>query len=66
EQTSRQFKRSIYVSKDIKAGEEFTTENIKIIRPGDGLEPKHIDKVLGKVAAKDLVKGTPLSWSILV
>jgi pseudaminic acid synthase len=58
---SRQFKRSIYVSKDIQAGEIFTTENIRVIRPGDGLEPKYWEQILGTKAAKNWKKGTPLA-----
>jgi len=65
EKKSRQFKRSIYISKDIKEGELLTDENLKIIRPGDGLDPKFLEEVLGRKAAKDLVKGTPLSWHIV-
>lgn len=60
EKSSKQFKRSIYVVKDIKAGEKFTADNIKIIRPGDGLEPKFWEKILGKKASSDLKRGTPL------
>lgn len=57
---SKQFKRSIYVVKDIKAGEKFSKDNIKIIRPGDGLEPKFWEKILGEKAPSDLKRGTPL------
>ncbi len=58
---SRQFKRSIYVTKDIEKGEFFTPENIRVIRPGDGLHPKYWEEVLGTKAAKDWKKGTPLT-----
>jgi sialic acid synthase SpsE len=61
EEKSRQFRRSIYVTKDMKAGEVFSTENIKVIRPGDGLEPKYFEEVLGMVAKQDIAFGTPLS-----
>jgi N-acetylneuraminate synthase len=60
EQRSRQFKRSIYVTKDIEIGEEFTTENIRVIRPGDGLHPKFWEQVLGTKATQDWKRGTPL------
>lgn len=63
EEKSLFFKRSIYVSKDIKAGEIFSAENIKVIRPGDGLEPKYYDLMIGRKSAKDLKKGTPLNWN---
>lgn len=62
EQKSRQFKRSIYVSKDIQAGEIFTTENIRVIRPGDGLHPKFFEQVLGTKSTKSWKRGTPLTW----
>lgn len=61
-----EFKRSVYVSKDIKKGETFSPDNIRIIRPGFGLEPKYYDLVLGKKAKEDIKKGTPLSWDILL
>ena len=47
---SRQFSRSLYVSKDIKKGETFTEENIRSVRPGYGMHPKHLNEVLGKIA----------------
>jgi len=60
---SRKLSRSLFVVKDINKGEVFTEENVRSIRPGYGLEPKHLDDVLGKKAKKDLEKGTPLSLS---
>lgn len=65
EEKSRQFKRSIYAQKDIKQGETLTVDNIKVIRPGDGLHPKYWEQVLGTVAKTDIPKGTPLSWSLV-
>lgn len=62
EKKSRQRRRSIYISKDIKKGEELSKENIKVIRPGYGLKPKYMDQVLGKQSKHDLYKGQPLSW----
>lgn len=61
EKKSLLFKRSIYVVKDIKAGEAFTEENIRVIRPGDGMLPKYYESILGKTSQTDLVKGTPLN-----
>ncbi|MCT7912440.1 pseudaminic acid synthase [Arcobacter lacus] len=55
---SRQFSRSLYVSKDIKKGEILTEENIKSVRPGYGLHPKYLKDVLGKSINQDLLKGT--------
>lgn len=61
EQKSRQFRRSIYVVKDIKKGDLFTLDNIKVIRPGDGLAPKHFESLIGKKASRDFKFGTPLT-----
>ena len=65
EEKSRVFKRSIYVAQPIVAGEAFTADNLRIIRPGDGLLPRYWDVVLGRRAAKDLRPGTPLAWDAL-
>ncbi|MCY7945779.1 pseudaminic acid synthase [Bacillus atrophaeus] len=62
EKASLKFRRSIYVKKDIKAGEIFTKENIKVVRPGYGLEPKYFDLIIGKTAKKHISAGTPLGW----
>ena len=65
EEKSVFFKRSIYVSKDIKKGEKFSTDNLRIIRPANGLAPKYWDDVIGKIAKTELKAGTPLttgSW----
>jgi pseudaminic acid synthase len=66
EAKSRIFRRSLFVVKDIRAGEVFTEESIRSIRPGHGLPPKHLTDVLGRRAAKDIVSGTPLSWSLVI
>jgi len=50
----------------MKAGEAFTAETLRAIRPGLGLSPKYHDVILGKRANKDLKKGTPVSWDLLV
>ena len=65
EQKSLRFRRSIYVTRDIKAGEKLTKENIRVIRPGFGLAPKYYEIVLGKVVNRDVEKGTPLSWDLI-
>ncbi|MBQ9991319.1 MAG: pseudaminic acid synthase [Lachnospiraceae bacterium] len=57
--------RSLFVVKDMKAGEAFTAENIRSIRPGDGLHTRHYEEVLGKTAKTDLKKGTPLAWELI-
>lgn len=59
------FRRSLFVTQDIKAGEEITNENVRSIRPGHGLLPKHLPAVLGRRAAKDLSAGTPLEWDAM-
>jgi pseudaminic acid synthase len=60
EEKSKAFKRSIYVVKNIRAGEKFTPENIRVIRPGDGLHPKYYESVLQQSAKVDLERGKPL------
>jgi len=65
EKASLKFRRSIYVAKDIKAGEKFTKENIRVIRPGYGLEPKYFERIIGLTANQDLKAGTPLSFDLL-
>ncbi len=64
-QQARDYKRSLFVVNDIMAGEIFTEENIKSIRPGHGLHPKKIMDVIGKQAKKDIKKGTPLNWNLI-
>jgi pseudaminic acid synthase len=60
EKKSLLFKRSIYVVKDIQAGEKFTDENIRVIRPGDGLAPKYYENIVGQKAKRNLYFGVPL------
>lgn len=59
------FRRSLYVVKDIKAGEALSVENVRAIRPGFGLPPKFMNFVLGKTARSDAKRGTPLSFDLL-
>ncbi len=66
EEKSRVFKRSIYVARPVAAGEALTTDNLRVIRPSDGLLPRFWDVVLGRRAARALVPGTPLSWDALL
>jgi pseudaminic acid synthase len=65
EEKSRLYKRSIYVARPIAAGEAFTSDNLKIIRPGDGLWPRHWELVLSRRATRDLQPGTALTWESL-
>ncbi len=62
EQIAKGCRRSLFVVNDIREGEKITLENVRSIRPGDGLEPKFLPQVLGKVARRDLKRGTPFSW----
>lgn len=65
EQKSRVFRRSLFVVRDIDAGERFTNENIRSIRPSNGLMPKHLKSILGKKASRRLTQGTPLSFDMV-
>ena len=59
------YRRSIYVIKDIKLGQLFTKQNIRSIRPGEGLLPKYFNIVLGRRAKVEIKRGTPLSWDLV-
>ena len=62
----RIFRRSIFVTKDMKAGEKFEEHvNVRSIRPGNGLHSRHMSDVVGKTAKTDIAKGTPMDWSLL-
>lgn len=65
EAKSIQFRRSLYIVKDLKAGETLTAENVRTIRPGFGLPSKHLEQVLGCVVRNDVSRGTPMSWSLI-
>jgi pseudaminic acid synthase len=62
---SRSFSRSLFVVEDIKKGEIFTNSNIKSIRPGFGLHPRHLKDIIGKKVRTDIRKGTPLNWDLI-
>ena len=59
------FRRSLYFVKNIGAGEVITEEHVRSIRPGYGLEPKYIDKIIGLVAIKNISKGYPVNLSFI-
>lgn len=63
ESKSRVFRRSLFVVRDMRAGEEFTGETVRSIRPGYGLAPRYLQTVLGRRAAHDIKRGTPMDWS---
>jgi N-acetylneuraminate synthase len=65
ETSSMQFRRSLYVVKDMKAGDALTTENLRRIRPGFGLPPRFFEVVLGMTVKQHVKKGTPLVWEML-
>jgi len=65
ERGSIAFRRSLYVVRDIATGEALTARNVRSIRPGHGLPPKHLPEVLGRRAAHDLKRGEPLDWDAL-
>ncbi len=65
EASSRVFRRSLFVVQDVKRGERFTEENVRSIRPGQGLHTRHLSEVLGLRARQDIERGTPLSWNLV-
>jgi len=65
EMANRVFRRSLFVVKDMKVGEIFSPENVQSIRPGYGLPPKNIYKILGRKSSKDILRGTPMTWKIV-
>jgi N-acetylneuraminate synthase len=65
EKKSRQFRRSLYVSEDIRKGEKLTTRNLRIIRPGKGLAPRYYDLFLGQQVLRDVKRGTPINWALI-
>ena len=66
EKASLKFRRSLYITKDMKAGDVFTMANLRAIRPGFGLPPKYYDVVLGKKVSRDAKRGTALSWEMIL
>ena len=62
---SREFSRSLFAVEDIKAGESFTEENVRSIRPGFGLHPRYYGQIIGKKTRTDIKRGTPLDWDLI-
>jgi len=65
ERKSKIFRRSLFAVKDIRKGEIFTEENLKSIRPSNGLKPKYLKTILGKKAKRDISRGNPLKYSLV-
>ncbi len=59
------FRRSLYIAKDMMAGEMLTAENLRIVRPGMGLAPKYHELLLGRKVNQDVKKGTAVDWSLI-
>lgn len=65
EEANLLFRRSLFVVEDIHAGEPFTARNVRSIRPGHGLPPRHLPDILGRYAAVDIKRGDPLCWELV-
>tara|TARA_R110002049_G_scaffold52872_28_gene148483 strand:+ start:94766 stop:95830 length:1065 start_codon:yes stop_codon:yes gene_type:complete len=65
EETNVVFRRSVYAVKDIAEGEIFTTDNIRVIRPGYGMAPKYLESIIGRAASKSISRGTPIDPCLL-
>lgn len=65
QKSGKQFSRSLYVSKDVKKGDVITKENVRSVRPGYGLHPKHLEDILGKTFKSDIEKGTAFSLDMI-
>jgi N-acetylneuraminate synthase len=65
EMKSLAFRRSLYIAQDMLAGEVLTPENLRCVRPGFGLAPRHLDSLLGQRIGRDAVAGTPMAWALL-
>ena len=66
EEKSKVYRRSLYISRDLQAGEILDATSVRAIRPGLGLAPKFIDMVMGKAVKRDVKRGTPVSWDLLL
>jgi N-acetylneuraminate synthase len=62
EEASRVFRRSLFIVKDVPKGQPLTSENVRSIRPGHGMSPRHLPEIMGRIASEDLERGTPLQW----
>ena len=62
---NRRFRRSLFVTRHVAAGERFTADNVRSVRPGAGLAPRHYHEILGRPATRDIAPNTPLVWSMV-
>jgi pseudaminic acid synthase len=65
EKATRAFRRSLFVVADVKLGDVFTAQNVRSIRPGNGLHTRHLAEIIGQRASCDIQRGTPLSWELV-
>ncbi len=65
ETASMRFRRSLYVVQDMQAGEVLSADNLRAIRPGYGLAPKHLDELIGLPVARAVTRGTPMGWGLV-
>lgn len=65
EAESRRFRRSLFVTRDVKAGETFTSDNVRSVRPAAGLHPRHLPEIFGRKATRFIPAGTPLEWGLV-
>jgi len=62
---SRQFSRSLFIVKDVKSGDKISNENVRSIRPGFGMHPRHLSEIIGKKFKQDFEKGTPMNFDLI-
>ena len=62
---ARAYRRSLYIVADLEAGDVLTAENVRAIRPGHGLPPGDLERVLGRRVRRAVPRGTPLAWDLL-
>lgn len=65
ESENKVFRRSLFIVKDVKKGERFDRKNVRCIRPGYGMKPEYLRKIIGKKASKDILRGTPMTWGLV-
>jgi N-acetylneuraminate synthase len=65
EARTRPYRRSLFVVSEVRRGDLFTEENVRSIRPANGLHPRHLPEILGRHAARDIETGTPMSWALV-